>query len=547
MPSPPRDPALDLVAGFHSKKGGQYTPIAQATHGMACSLVGIVADVGETKPTPTGERSKRFNLVDPSSSSGSGISVTIFIAAPDEELLPSARLGQVLLLRNVKVKDFAGKPQGTCYKDSFQWCGYDPAQGKHFYTSTRSSSSPLGPSSVRGSNHDPFFKVSAAELEYFVKISDWWRALNEAQQRNVVDDSQGAGNIHLILQPRRSRQVATISEFEVGVFVDCVIELLEVWKGDINSTIYVTDYSENEHLYDQIDAQNYPIGQRTLVVTLWDGPHAMAEDLEVKSFYLLENIKVKVGRTGYLEGSIGYQDRGIRKIGPGSTQKNFAELLLRKKEYEENPHHSRIKYNEEHAQVPEPMQQGHQITVAKEPSSSRSKCLHTDQKCSSIAELTQCTRCPNRFRIRARIIEYYPRDIKDFVRVECNMCHRILDDRYNLCPDCGDLADSSRTVRYQFAIRVADESGELNVSVSNAEADLFFGGLSARDARDDTEALKTRLSPLLGHLYKWHEEFDDKAKNDPGRWLDLCVYSWVPDVDETLRLYKLFGCRLCKL
>jgi hypothetical protein len=54
----------------------------------------------------------------------------------------------------------------------------------------------------------------------------------------------------------------------------------------------------------------------------------MAEDLEVKSFYLLENIKVKVGKSGYLEGSIGYQDRGIRKIGSGSTQKNFTELLL---------------------------------------------------------------------------------------------------------------------------------------------------------------------------------------------------------------------------
>jgi hypothetical protein len=69
-------------------------------------------------------------------------------------------------------------------------------------------------------------------------------------------------------------------------------------------------------------------------------------------------------------------------------------------------------------------------------------------------------------------------------------------------------------------------------------------GLSARDARDDTEALKARLSPLLDHLYKWHEEFDDKAKNEPGPWLDLCVYSWVPDVDETVRLYKLFGCHL---
>jgi hypothetical protein len=53
----------------------------------------------------------------------------------------------------------------------------------------------------------------------------------------------------------------------------------------------------------------------------------MADDLEVNSFYLLENIKFKMGNGGYLEGSIGYQDTGIRKIGPGSAQKNLADLL----------------------------------------------------------------------------------------------------------------------------------------------------------------------------------------------------------------------------
>lgn len=71
-----------------------------------------------------------------------------------------------------------------------------------------------------------------------------------------------------------------------------------------------------------------PLGRRTLTITLWDGPHAMADDLQVDCFYLLENIKFKIGSAGFLEGSIGYQDRGIRKIGPGSNQKNFAELLL---------------------------------------------------------------------------------------------------------------------------------------------------------------------------------------------------------------------------
>jgi hypothetical protein len=140
-----------------------------------------------------------------------------------------------------------------------------------------------------------------------------------------------------------------------------------------------------------------------------------------------------------------------------------------------------------------------------------------------------------------------------------------LDDGYCLCPDCGDLSENSTTVRYQFAIQVVDESGgELNVGVSNEEAvslvtcpsclvlttrdqDKFLTGLDAKDARDDVAVLRTRLSPLLGHLDKWHEGLDEETKPEPGPWLDLCVNSWVPEIaegSETLRLYKLFGCQL---
>lgn len=100
-----------------------------------------------------------------------------------------------------------------------------------------------------------------------------------------------------------------------------------VRKNDINTTIFVTDYSENENLYDHVEANDHPIGRRTLTVTLWDGPHTMADDLEVNNYYLLENILIKMGHGGYVEGSIGYQDTGVRKIGSGSTQKNLAELL----------------------------------------------------------------------------------------------------------------------------------------------------------------------------------------------------------------------------
>ena len=79
------------------------------------------------------------------------------------------------------------------------WCGYDSAKGKHFYTLKEGFPSSLG-LSVMHLNYATFFKVTADELEYFVKISDWWRALNEARESSIIDNSQGAGDIHIITQ-----------------------------------------------------------------------------------------------------------------------------------------------------------------------------------------------------------------------------------------------------------------------------------------------------------------------------------------------------------
>jgi len=106
-------------------------------------------------------------------------------------------------------------------------------------------------------------------------------------------------------------------------------QLLKVWKGEISSDIYVTDYSENKFLENRIVSDEFPLGRRTLKISLWDGDNAMAEDLEVHSIYRLENLRLKKKETSglYLEGSMGYQDRGILKLGQSSTQENLKELL----------------------------------------------------------------------------------------------------------------------------------------------------------------------------------------------------------------------------
>jgi hypothetical protein len=105
---------------------------------------------------------------------------------------------------------------------------------------------------------------------------------------------------------------------------------LKVWRGELCSDIYVTDYSENRYLEHRFVADEGPLGRRTLKITLWDGPNTMAEVLEACDLYLLKNVRLKKRDTSgrCLEGSMGYQDRGIHKIGQGSTQENLQELLM---------------------------------------------------------------------------------------------------------------------------------------------------------------------------------------------------------------------------
>ncbi|KIJ27822.1 hypothetical protein M422DRAFT_270922, partial [Sphaerobolus stellatus SS14] len=170
------------------------------------------------------------------------------------------------------------------------------------------------------------------------------------------------------------------------------------------------------------------------------------------------------------------------------------------------------------------------------------KCHHIDQKRSTIKEVIESKMCPNKFRIRCRIFDYYPLQVESFVRAECKE-HGVLDGNHDGCPHCGDMTNASIAVDYKFVLRVVDESNAtLNVSVDGKEAAQFIPDLSPADARNNEQALKQRLETLIGHLYAWHNEFEE-AKKKEGPQIDLCVYSWMP-ASGVDRHYKLFDCNL---
>jgi len=116
----------------------------------------------------------------------------------------------------LQVQNWQDKPQGVCRNRLYKWCGFDPVKGKHFYSTTdkRTSDSAGSPEKP-----DIFFKVGSAELDYFVKISDWWRAKKELEQK-----ARGVGEATNLSRSFRIRD-ATVAELKEGVFSDCTVEV----------------------------------------------------------------------------------------------------------------------------------------------------------------------------------------------------------------------------------------------------------------------------------------------------------------------------------
>lgn len=89
-----------------------------------------------------------------------------------------------------------------------------------------------------------------------------------------------------------------------------------------------------------------------------------------------------------------------------------------------------------------------------------------------------CNKCPNKFRLKARVIDFHPMDLVNFTQRWCKSCkkayvirfiydcrvahaldHRIPDTRY-ACTMCDDMEQKFVEWKYRFSLRLEDEDGE---------------------------------------------------------------------------------------
>lgn len=92
-----------------------------------------------------------------------------------------------------------------------KWVAFDPSTGRFYHAELggiSKSDADLGP------NFDPFYMPVDAEIDYFVKLGQWWRAYTEDDQRPVV-----------VCQPSTPREHKLIGEMDSNQFFDATVEV----------------------------------------------------------------------------------------------------------------------------------------------------------------------------------------------------------------------------------------------------------------------------------------------------------------------------------
>lgn len=158
-----------------------------------------------------------ITLIDPSNfQSGSGFKVTCFMKANHERFLPTPEVGHVLLLKNVKLSVWQMNVNGVTYPEKLCWVAFSPTTGK-LYHKDEAIISARNPAAGLSLAFNPFHLAKGKEITYFVNLGEWWRAIQEEQDK---------GAIQIQDYTRKGRKHALIGDMDPNVFFNATVEVM---------------------------------------------------------------------------------------------------------------------------------------------------------------------------------------------------------------------------------------------------------------------------------------------------------------------------------
>lgn len=184
----------------------------------------------------------------------------------------------------------------------------------------------------------------------------------------------------------------------------------------------------------------------------------------------------------------------------------------------------------------------------------QTSCTITEHPCipfTSLKDIKGCKTVPYKFRCRVKAVMYTPSEVKYFIRRSCQSCKYILPDSSSsvssgavnepsLCSQC----NQEMSLAFLFSIVLEDDSGLLYAMVFDTDAKTFFPDLPSPEDFLDQPSLQETVSEWMLSMTRNPDNSLEFVNQDPRGdrrpWLELCIFSYLPDKDCGKVLYRVF-------
>ncbi|KAJ7096456.1 hypothetical protein C8R43DRAFT_1081769 [Mycena crocata] len=632
------------------------------------SIIGVVASITGISLSQKGDWTCSMRLVDPSHctellpTERDGFRVNCF-TNKYQEWLPIATVGDIIILRDVKVVERNEGYSGVVYANRLKWAVYKPSTGTFVHRDLPEGVPECdGLADGMGVKFTPFYRPTGADYSTCcLALNDWWRALED--ERKLAD-----GTVHQArapIKPKRKHMLMcdTTTDMESEYF-DCTVEVFHGQRNDNTFSLFVTDYTAVP------SGRGYPanwcpptLADHMLRIELWDAALEIGSTMLPGEFYWLKNVRMMLDRDGYPEAKL--VETKIQKLDPDAyVTPELTALLERKKVHhvEEEIVTSDLKLigqgqdkdfmncvvellhvedrviyitdYSSHTQI-SPLKEtwargldGYVLKVYLEdeqpkmiqhlvvgnyyrilnlrlqstvttrefrgklggsdrliqllnnkssalddwkqgiidrknnlkPESRKLEVRSTPPPANlvqpvrvspakkhhnyySIKQALSSSRCPGKFYVRARVVDFFPFRLEEAFRRSCTHCGELIPDKRLACSKCNDLEHKHVKIVCIMRIMIDDGENTLQLSVSTISLLDGFGDVILRDDPDAARRFSERMEPLINNLVKVH---DGHLRGDEVELLaptiTLEIDSWKGENDSVI--YGLRGYEL---
>ncbi|GAA5982176.1 hypothetical protein JCM5350_003482 [Sporobolomyces pararoseus] len=405
-------------------------------------------------------------------------------------------------------------------------------------------------------------KVGEEELMYARDVARWSKRFDvvgnhvdpwgqEVEKKSAAEISRGVtkgvGN---------RRELVTISQLQPDTFYDVQGEIVKVYNPHGTSrylheddyiSLYITDYTRNDQLMSYTETSSVPLlGQYVLQISVW-GHQALPitksyenEDSLKGKFIHCRNVRAKISGGDLLEGAMWTDEK--KRDRSDLTFRTENELALWYKDFSRR--REIYIHSTSDAKLNDPLltlnpQARVEATTFDNPFASSFDTLGLAKQ-QPMSQALSC-RYPGTYLFKARVIDFKPDNLEDFVIAYCTECQEPLPKGCRTC-----LEHEKASHMYQFALVLegepvssSDSPSRILVEVSGRDAELLFPNLTPSQIFNDPSSylpkLSSRLSPLLGNLPKMKLRQKPSAEQqqsikfpetDSGEWKDFVVEGW---------------------